>query len=237
MPRARQRFRLGGPDGPRPRRREDRHDRGDLPRRGDRSARSGRSSRSAASRATRRWCRSRGAARRRRASRSRSRRTSSTTRPTIEHRRRAQRAAGQRAVPPLRHRDPGRVDGHAYGERRQRRVGATSTRRQLRRLRRPARVTADLRDEPIADVAKQVVEAGADAGGQEVKLAKAEMAEKAKEVGIGAGMVGGAGYVAYLGEHRVHAVPDLRAGRGHADGRRGADRDGRARGRSPACWR
>ena len=34
--------------------------------------------------------------------------------------------------------------------------------------------------------------------GQEMRLAKAEMGEKAKEIGIGAGVAGGAGYVAYL---------------------------------------
>ena len=58
--------------------------------------------------------------------------------------------------------------------------------------------TPDLRDEPIADLLKQVRDEGATLVGQEVKLAKAEMTEKAKEVGIGAGMFGGAGYVAYL---------------------------------------
>jgi hypothetical protein len=34
--------------------------------------------------------------------------------------------------------------------------------------------------------------------GQELKLAKAEMSGKVKDVGIGAGMFGGAGYVAHL---------------------------------------
>ena len=33
---------------------------------------------------------------------------------------------------------------------------------------------------------------------QEVKLAKAELTDKVKDVGIGAGMFGGAGYVAHL---------------------------------------
>jgi sporulation protein YlmC with PRC-barrel domain len=56
----------------------------------------------------------------------------------------------------------------------------------------------DLRDAPIADVAKTVVGQAQTLVGQEVRLAKAEMGEKAKEVGIGAGMAGGAGYVAYL---------------------------------------
>ena len=58
--------------------------------------------------------------------------------------------------------------------------------------------TPDLRDEPIGDLLKQVKQEGATLAAQEVKLAKAEMTEKAKEVGIGAGLFGGAGYVAYL---------------------------------------
>jgi hypothetical protein len=56
----------------------------------------------------------------------------------------------------------------------------------------------DLRDAPIADVAKTVAGQAQTLAAQEVKLAKAEMGEKVKEVGIGAGMAGGAGYVAYL---------------------------------------
>jgi sporulation protein YlmC with PRC-barrel domain len=58
--------------------------------------------------------------------------------------------------------------------------------------------TPDLRDEPITDLLKQVRDEGATLVGQEVRLAKAEMTGKVKEVGIGAGMFGGAGYVAYL---------------------------------------
>jgi hypothetical protein len=56
----------------------------------------------------------------------------------------------------------------------------------------------DLRDEPVGDVVKQVTEEAKTLAGQEFKLAKAEMTEKAKEVGIGAGMFGGAGYAAHL---------------------------------------
>jgi hypothetical protein len=55
----------------------------------------------------------------------------------------------------------------------------------------------DLRDAPIADVAMTVAGQAQTLAAQEVKLAKAEMGEKVKEVGIGAGMAGGAGYVAY----------------------------------------
>jgi hypothetical protein len=56
----------------------------------------------------------------------------------------------------------------------------------------------DLRDAPIADVAKTVAGQAQTLAAQEVKLAKAEMGEKVKEVGIAAGLGGGAGYVAYL---------------------------------------
>ncbi len=56
----------------------------------------------------------------------------------------------------------------------------------------------DMRDAPIGDVVKQVSEEAKTLAGQEFKLAKAEVTEKAKEVGIGAGMFGGAGYVAHL---------------------------------------
>ena len=58
--------------------------------------------------------------------------------------------------------------------------------------------SGDLRDAPIADVAKQVAGQAQTLAAQEVKLAKAEMGEKVKDVGIGAGIAGGAGYVAYL---------------------------------------
>jgi uncharacterized membrane protein YqjE len=55
-----------------------------------------------------------------------------------------------------------------------------------------------LRDEPIGDLLKQVSDKGSTLVQQELQLAKAEMGEKAKQVGIGAGMFGGAGYVAHL---------------------------------------
>jgi uncharacterized membrane protein YqjE len=57
---------------------------------------------------------------------------------------------------------------------------------------------SDLRDAPIADVARSVASHAQTLASQEVRLAKAEMTEKAKDVGIGAGLAGGAGYVAYL---------------------------------------
>lgn len=56
----------------------------------------------------------------------------------------------------------------------------------------------DLRGQPLGDLVKSVTDQGASLVAQEVQLAKAEIGEKAKQVGIGAGMAGGAGYVAYL---------------------------------------
>ncbi len=56
----------------------------------------------------------------------------------------------------------------------------------------------DLRDEPVGDLVKQVTDEAKTLAGQEFALAKAEMTEKAKDVGIGAGMFGGAGYVMHL---------------------------------------
>lgn len=58
--------------------------------------------------------------------------------------------------------------------------------------------SADLREEPLSDLVQQVSEETKALVGQEIKLAKAEMTEKAKEVGVGAGMVGGAGYTLHL---------------------------------------
>jgi len=56
----------------------------------------------------------------------------------------------------------------------------------------------DLREEPFSDLVKQVSEEASTLVRNEIKLAKAEMSEKAKEVGIGAGMFGGAGYLTHL---------------------------------------
>ncbi len=61
-----------------------------------------------------------------------------------------------------------------------------------------AAASGDLRDEPISDLVKQVSDQGSSLAQQEIKLAKAEMAGKAKDFGIGAGLFGGAGYVAHL---------------------------------------
>ena len=56
--------------------------------------------------------------------------------------------------------------------------------------------TPDMRKEPIGDLINTVKEEGSNLVSQELRLAKAEMTGKAKDVGIGAGMFGGAGYVA-----------------------------------------
>ncbi|MGH2943925.1 MAG: phage holin family protein [Solirubrobacteraceae bacterium] len=58
--------------------------------------------------------------------------------------------------------------------------------------------SADLRDEPVADLLKQVRDEAQKLVSQEIKLARAEMAGKVKDVGVGAGMFGGAGYLAHL---------------------------------------
>ena len=59
--------------------------------------------------------------------------------------------------------------------------------------------SADLRGEPISDLVKQVSDEAKTLLGQEVMLAKAEMTEKAKQVGVAGGMLGGAGYLSHLG--------------------------------------
>ena len=56
----------------------------------------------------------------------------------------------------------------------------------------------DLRDAPIGEVLNTVKEEGSNLVSQELRLAKAEMSGKAKDVGIGAGMFGGAGYMASI---------------------------------------
>ena len=58
--------------------------------------------------------------------------------------------------------------------------------------------SSDKRDEPVGDLLKQVRDEASTLVGQEVKLATAEMTEKAKQLGVGAGMFGGAGYTLHL---------------------------------------
>jgi Putative Actinobacterial Holin-X, holin superfamily III len=50
-----------------------------------------------------------------------------------------------------------------------------------------------LRDQPVADLIKQLTEQTKTLVSQEIELAKAELGEKGKKAGIGAGMFGGAG--------------------------------------------
>ena len=51
----------------------------------------------------------------------------------------------------------------------------------------------DLHDRPIGDLLKQLSEETTTLVKQEIDLAKAEMSEKGKQAGVGAGMFGGAG--------------------------------------------
>jgi hypothetical protein len=57
----------------------------------------------------------------------------------------------------------------------------------------------DLRDRPIGDLLKQLSEQTTTLVKQELDLAKAEVAEKGKKAGAGAGMFGGAGVSAFMG--------------------------------------
>ncbi len=58
---------------------------------------------------------------------------------------------------------------------------------------------ARLEEQPVADLTKQLAATTATLVRQEMELAKAELAAKGKEVGIGAGMFGGAGLTAWFG--------------------------------------
>ena len=61
------------------------------------------------------------------------------------------------------------------------------------------RMHDDLRDRPIGDLLKQLSQETTTLVRQELELAKAEMAQKGKQAGVGAGMFGGAGASALLG--------------------------------------
>jgi uncharacterized membrane protein YqjE len=54
----------------------------------------------------------------------------------------------------------------------------------------------DLHDRPVGELLKQLSEETTTLVKQEIDLAKAEMAEKGKQAGLGAGMFGGAGLFA-----------------------------------------
>jgi uncharacterized membrane protein YqjE len=57
----------------------------------------------------------------------------------------------------------------------------------------------DLHDQPIGDLLKQLSQQTTTLVRQELELAKAEVSEKGKKAGAGAGMFGGAGVAAMLG--------------------------------------
>ena len=61
------------------------------------------------------------------------------------------------------------------------------------------RLQDDLRDRPIGDLLRQLSEQTTTLVRQELELAKAEVSEKGKKAGTGAGMFGGAGVSALLG--------------------------------------
>jgi uncharacterized membrane protein YqjE len=61
------------------------------------------------------------------------------------------------------------------------------------------RLQDDLRDRPIGELLKQLSQETTTLVRQELELAKAEMAQKGKRAGLGAGMFGGAGASALLG--------------------------------------
>ena len=56
-----------------------------------------------------------------------------------------------------------------------------------------------MRDRPVGDLVKDATQQAQTLIRQEVELAKAELSEKGKQAGIGAGMFGGAGLVAVFG--------------------------------------
>ena len=61
------------------------------------------------------------------------------------------------------------------------------------------RTKDELRDRPIGELLKQLSQETTTLVRQELELAKAEMAQKGKQAGLGAGMFGGAGAAALLG--------------------------------------
>jgi uncharacterized membrane protein YqjE len=64
----------------------------------------------------------------------------------------------------------------------------------------------ELRERPIGDLLKQLSEETTTLVRQELELAKAEVSEKGKKAGTGAGMFGGAGVAAFLGLGAITAA-------------------------------
>jgi uncharacterized membrane protein YqjE len=57
---------------------------------------------------------------------------------------------------------------------------------------------AEMRDQPVGELVKQLSDQTTALVRQEVELAKAELAEKGKKAGMGAGMFGGAGLFGFF---------------------------------------
>jgi uncharacterized membrane protein YqjE len=57
---------------------------------------------------------------------------------------------------------------------------------------------SELRDQPVGDLVKQLSNQTTELVRKEVELAKAELAEKGKRAGMGAGMFGGAGLFGFF---------------------------------------
>jgi len=62
----------------------------------------------------------------------------------------------------------------------------------------PGNGDSELRDQPIADLVKQLTEQTKVLARQEIELAKAELSEKGKKAGLGVGMFGGAGLFGFF---------------------------------------
>jgi uncharacterized membrane protein YqjE len=56
----------------------------------------------------------------------------------------------------------------------------------------------EMRDQPVGDLVRQLSEQTTELVRKEVELAKAELAEKGKKAGVGAGMFGGAGLFGFF---------------------------------------
>jgi uncharacterized membrane protein YqjE len=67
----------------------------------------------------------------------------------------------------------------------------------------------DLRDESIGDLVKQLSEQTSTLVRQEMRLAQTELQEKGKKAGIGAGMFGASGLVAFFGAASLIAAAIL----------------------------
>ena len=78
------------------------------------------------------------------------------------------------------------------------------------------RIQDDLHDRSIGELLKQLSQETTTLVRQELELAKAEMATKGKQAGVGAGMFGGAGVAALLGLGALTAAAIAALGTGIA---------------------